>query len=631
MNIDSYIVLGYFILIILIGLAVSKKASGSIDEYFLGGRSIPWYILGISGMATFIDISGTAFQVSFFYMVGAKGFWYCFLGAIPLVLAFLMIYIGKWMTRSGVMTNAEWMIFRFGENSQGNLARILSGASISIAVIAFLGVFFVGCSKTLPLYIPTELIPDFIPEQHRPNVIATIFMVMVMIYTVASGFYGVVYTDVLQAFLIFGIIVYVAYSAMTIGTPEYFSEHSTPAWRELFPENWLAGFPDSWKLSLQTGPQHSQMGILVLVAITTMVLWGFATPFESWTAQRYYAAKDERESSLIAWQWIFLFSFRFMLMAGIGVLALQLSTSITDPEQALGMVIRELIPIGIRGLLLAALLAAAMSTVDSFVNASAAYFVKDVYQAFINPAADGKKLMKVSYLMTFSIMTIGILLGWFVDSIGNIWGWIVMGLFTGMTFPNILKWFWWRFNGVGFAGGMVAGIVAAILFTFWGTDIMTGIFGADIVKNEYLFYPVYEADKITIEGYSHMEHVTWMFVSVISVLGTFLSVFLGKPTDMNTLVDFYKRTKPFGFWGPVRAHCEPEFVAEVKTENKRDMSMILPACLWQVFLYWMMTSIVLKKWDAFIFSAIVVALISFILYKVWYKNLKAISPSQQKA
>jgi len=124
-QIDLTIIAVYFLLVTGVGLFVAKRASGSIENYFLAGRNIPWYILGISGMATFIDIAGTMLQVSFFYMLGVKGYWVAYRGAVALFLAFLMIFMAKWLNRSGYMTNAEWISFRFGKEKQGQTALIV--------------------------------------------------------------------------------------------------------------------------------------------------------------------------------------------------------------------------------------------------------------------------------------------------------------------------------------------------------------------------------------------------------------------------------------------------------------------------------------------------------------------------
>lgn len=574
-GIDFVIIISYFVLVTGVGLWVSKRASGSIDEYFLGGRHFPWYLLGLVGMATYFDMSGTMFQVSYFYMIGVKGYWICYEGALALFLAFLMIFMGKWLNRSRCMTNSELIHLRFGHGIQGQFARIISAISVIVLVVAFLGYFFVGAVKFLPIYVPIDNMP--------PNTIALIFFLIVGIYTIAAGFHGVVYTDIFQAVLIFCIIIFITAKAMIIGTPEYFAEFTNPQWRELIPK--------SWSVDMPAGYDHmTLLGVLILSWIVANVFQGFGLPFDAWTSQKFYAAKNPRESSLIAGQWISLFSLRFLLMMGMGVLAVGIAHKISEPEMALPMVIMELVPAGVKGLLIAALIAAAMSTVDGFLNSSAAYFVNDIYKEYLKPKASTKHLVKISYITTASIMIIGILIGWKVKTIDSIWGWIVMGLITGTLPPNIVKWFWWRFNGAGFAIGMVSGIMAAVMH------------------------------KIMLS--SAPPYATFAFVISMSTIGTIIGTFLGKPADMETLKKFYKTIKPFGFWGPVRDACEPDFVENVRAENRHDLRLLVPACIWQVTLFWMMTAVVVKKWGSFIVSFAIVVSLSVFLYHQWYKKLK---------
>ena len=557
-----------------IGLYVTKRASSSIGEYFLAGRHYPWYILGLVGMATYVDMSGTMFQVSYFYLLGVKGYWVAYEGSLALFLAFLMVFMAKWLNRSKCMTNADLMQLRFGQGPQGQVARLFSAISILVLVVCFLGYFFVGTAKFLPIYIPIDWI--------SPNVIALSFFLTVGIYTIAAGFHGVVLTDIFQALLIFCIVIYIAVKAFLVGTPEYFAQYTTPEWHRLM--------LSSWSVAMPAGYEHMQMlGVLIIAWLASNVFQGFALPFDAWTSQKFYSAKDPRESSLVAGWWIFLFSFRFPLMMGMGVLAVGIAGKIAEPELALPMVILELVPVGIKGLLIAAVIAGARSTLSGFMNSSAAYFVNDIYDLHIHRNSSPRHLVVVSYITTGAIMIIGIIVGWKVKTIDSIWGWIIMGLITGTLPPNIAKWFWWRFNGVGFSLGMVSGMIGAILYRIW-------------IPNA----PPYE---------------TFAFVIAVSTLGTVIGAAIGKPTDMDTLVKFYKQIRPFGFWRPVRRLCGPELVNDIRKENRRDLLLLIPACLWQMLLFWFMTAIVVKKWDSVGAAGVAVVLLSLFLYKYWYKNL----------
>ena len=334
------------------------------------------------------------------------------------------------------------------------------------------------------------------------------------------------------------------------------------------------------------------------------VLQGAATPFDAWTAQRYYAAKNEREASLVSAQWISLTSLRWLLLAGIAVLALPYAMDIGHPEQTLSVVLSNVLPVGISGLMLAALISAGMSTVDTTVNSCAAYYVKDIYQPFINPKASEKKLTGIAHTVSFLILFVGGILGTYATNIDSVWNWIIMGLFVGTLPPNILKWFWWRFNGWGFAGGCISGFLAA-LATFLP---IIDAFKAKLAET----YPLISADQI----------FTFGFVFIISCLGTIAFTFFTKPTPDAELVAFYEKTRPFGFWGPVRALAKPDLVADAKTENRRDLLLLPFGCIWHFSLFTLWPCVIFKQWHFVIPLAITLSLSGIILWKFWYKNLK---------
>ena len=119
-------------------------------------------------------------------------------------------------------------------------------------------------------------------------------------------------------------------------------------------------------------------------------------------------------------------------------------------------------PVGLLGFLIAGLLAAFMSNFAATVNAAPPYFVNDIYKRYINPDAPPKTYVRLSYLGSFAVVVIGVLIGWNVTSVNAVVVWIVSGLWGGYTASNVLKWYWWRFNGYGYFWGMVAGIASAL-------------------------------------------------------------------------------------------------------------------------------------------------------------------------
>ena len=521
-------------------------------------------------MATFLSLSGSMHIVSLYFLFGVKGFWITFRGHIVIFLAFLMIFMGKWLNRSEVMTNAEWVEFRFGKGIDGRAARLLSALANLAVAVSIMAFFFVAAEKFLALYLPFP-----------PKISALLFFGMVMIYTVSSGFYGVVYTDLLQSALVVAVIVFITVKAMAVGSPEYYARFTSPEWHVLTPP---------WKMDMPPGYENMRLfGMLIVFWLISNVFMGFAQPTDGFVSQRYYAAKNERESSLIACQWIVLLSLRFLMMTGIAVLALGIAGTFNDPEKAFPAVIDHYFPAGVKGLVLAALIAAEMSSLDSIANSSAAYVVKDIYQLFFNPGAGERTLIRASYLATAALFMLSAVMGLTIPNLNSLWAWIVMGLVTGLLPPGILKWFWWRFNSLGYAFGIGSGIMAAVIHTL-------------------LFHDV-------------PEYFTFMFVLAISTAGTIIGTFIGKPCSMDLLKTFYTKTRPFGFWEPVRRTCDPGFVEGVHRENRRDLLLLIPASLWQVAMFWMMSAFVIKKWDSFVMTAVLVAALSAVLYRYWYKKL----------
>jgi len=176
---DYVILVTYLSAMVTIGLLLQRRASKGIDSYFLGNRKLPWWVLGASGMASNLDVTGTMINTAWIFALGATGFFIEIRGGVALILAFLMIFMGKWNRRARVMTLAEWMTFRFGKGREGDSARILAAVSSIVMTIAMITYFAVGSG----IFIGELLgIPSFWA--------ASIMIVLAMIYTVASGLYG---------------------------------------------------------------------------------------------------------------------------------------------------------------------------------------------------------------------------------------------------------------------------------------------------------------------------------------------------------------------------------------------------------------------------------------------------------
>ena len=424
---------------------------------------------------------------------------------------------------------------------------------------------------------------------------AAILIAVAMIYTVASGLYGVVWTDVFQGFLIFAAIMYMAAKAFTITLPEEFTI-SLPLFDGGFErysttlKEWTSIIPAS-RLEVDALSQYSiynLFGIAVMFYMLKVVLEGSGGT-GNYMLQRYFAARNDREAGLLSAFWVFLLSFRWIFIGAIAVIGVSLGTQVTDPELVLPAVV-DTLPIGVKGFLVAGLMAAGMSTFDSTVNAGAAYWVKDIYQLYINPKASHKKLMLHSYLASILIVVFGLGLMLVFKNINSVWGWITMSIGSGMLIPMLLRWYWSRMNGWGFSIGLFSGMVAAIIFKALAPEGTT----------EYAMFAV---------------------ATISSLLGTIIGTLLTAPTDEETLTKFYNITRPFGTWSRFKNKLDKDDIIAIDSENRRDIFSTFIAVPWQLVFFLFMMSIMFKNWPSVIILGILLVTLSIILYFSWYRHL----------
>lgn len=594
--VDIIIVASYLIIITLIGVYFEKKASTGIDSYFLGNRKIPWWALGASGMASNFDVSGTMINVALIYAFGAVGFFVEMRGGLVLIMAFLMIFMGKWNRRSKVMTLSEWMTFRFGDGIQGKSARIISAISTLIITIAIVSYFAVGAGKFIGdvLKIPNYfgLSSDFWA--------AAIIISLTTLYTVASGLQGVVWTDVFQGVLIFVMIVVVCSIAfLSANIPETFSvsvplkdgsfssiETTRDFWTSILP-SWELNFPENSSYSI-----YNLFGIALIFYLIKVIIEGSAGT-GGYMAQRFFAARSDRDAGLLSLFWIFLLSFRWPFIAAIAVLGISFGVSsgeiISDPEKVLPTVIFNILPLGLKGLLVAGLMAAAMSTFSSLINSGASYWVRDIYQEFINPNANERKLILHSRVASLLIVLFGLFLASGIKSINEIWGWLTMGLGAGMVVPLLVRWYWWRMNGYGFTIGTIFGMGSAII--------------------QKLFYP------------DATEYLSFAILVVSSFSATIIGTLLTEKTKKETLINFYKTTRPFGFWKPIKSLLPLEKKTQINSENRRDIIAICFALPWQMVLFLTGMTVILRRMDLFIYLIVLLIFLSAGLYYFCFRHL----------
>ena len=588
--IDITILVLYLIAVVSMGIYLTTRASQNLDTYFLAGRSVPWYILGVSNSSSMFDITGTMWLVLMFLVYGVKGAW------IPWIWPtfnqiFLMVYLSIWIRRSNVLTGSEWITTRFGNGKGSELSRISVLVFAMVSVIGFLAYAFQGIGKFASVFFPFDI---------SPELYAIIFMGITTIYVVLGGMYSVVFTDLIQFTLLTIVSFVIGFIAFTRVTPE--------ALHAVIPNGWL-DLAFTWELDLDWNnlipAANNQImadgwnlfTIFFMMMIFKGILISLAGPTPGYDMQRILAAKTPREAGLMSAIVSVCQIPRWFMIVGITTLALvYFSNDLiamgdnVDFELVLPWVISEFLPVGLVGFVLAGMLAAFMSTFDSTVNAGAAYLVNDVYKRYFNPNAPTDVYIKASYIASFLIVAVGIAFGFMSESVNSVTQWIVSGLFGGYTAPNILKWHWWRFNGFGYFYGMIAGVLAALIM------------------------PMALPELSPLNAFP--------FILILSGIAGISGSLMTAPDDDKTLEEFYKNVRPWGFWKPILNKIQSSD-PNVRKNDKfyRDMFNIFIGMVWQINMVLVPIYLLVYEYTAFTVSLILVIGTTLILKKNWYDKL----------
>jgi SSS family solute:Na+ symporter len=591
--IDVVIILSYLGLSVLVGYWVSKRATRDIRSYSLGDNTMPWYVLGISDASGMFDISGTMWLVSLMFVYGLKSIWIPWLWPVFNQI-FLMVYLSSWLRRSSALTGAEWIETRFGKGKGAQLSHLSVVIFALVSVVAFLSYAFKGIGKFATAFLPWHL---------SANEYALILMAITTFYVVKGGMFSVVITEVMQFFILSTSSIVLGIIAMRRVSPEMLQRVIPAGWDSpLFGSrldlDW-SGLIASVNDKIAADP-YSMFSIFFMMMVTKGVIVSAAGPAPNYDMQRILSTKNPKEASLMnAWVNVVLIFPRYFLITGLTVLALVFYSdhiramgSHIDLEMILPDTLGRFVPAGLLGLIVAGLLAAFMSNFAATVNAAPPYIVNDLYKRFVNPNADPKTYVRLSYVASLGVVVAGVSLGWLVESIDTMIQWITAAFWGGYAASNVLKWYWWRFNGFGYFWGMVAGIGAAMALPF------------------------------AAPGLSPLN--SFPFILLIGLAGCLLGTLLTAPEDEETLKSFYRRVRPWGFWGPILAKVRQDDPAFVPNGDfLRDMSNILVGIVWQTSLVAIPIYIVIRKFDTAMIAAGLAAATTLVLKFTWYDRLDA--------
>ena len=612
-GIDIAIILAFLASSVLVGYWVSHRASRDIRAYFLGGNAMPWYFLGISNASGMFDISGTMLLVYWMFIYGLKSVWIPWLWP-TFNQIFLMVYLSAWLRRSNVMTGAEWIKTRFGTGRGAQLAHLIVVVYAFVSIIGFFSYGFKGIGKFAATFLPWHL---------SPNQYATILIAITAIYVIKGGMFSVVITEVIQ-FCILSIASFaVGIIAMRKVAPGTL-QHVVPAgWDQIF-FGWHLNL-DWSKLIASANTKiaddgYGIFGFFVMMLLFKGVLISMAGPAPNYDMQRVLSAKNPREACMMSsWVNVVLTLPRYFLITGLTVLALvffsdqirAMGTNM-DFELVLPYALGRFVPAGLLGFLIAGLLAAFMSNFAATVNAAPPYFVNDIYKRFINPHASPRTYVRLSYVSSFAVVLVGGAIGWYVASVNSVVLWIVSGLWGGYTASNVLKWYWWRFNGYGYFWGMVTGISGSLILP-------------SVLPHVPLVKEVLQAHSVNLDV-----ALVFPLVFAIALAGCLAGTLLTKAEEDEVLKDFYRRVRPWGFWDPILAKVLAEDPAfERNKDFWRDMFNVVVGIVWQVSLVALPCYFVIQKFSAALVTVAIVAVTSIALKFTWYNHLRALESVEQ--
>jgi len=561
--IDWSFIGAYFVFALGIGVYFSKKAGRNIENFFISGRSLPWWIAGTSMVATTFGADTPLAVTEIVSKNGIAGnwlWWNFIFGGILTVFLF-----SKLWRRSEVLTDIEFTEVRYS----GKPAAILRGfralylgLPINCMIMAW-GILAMSSILKVTFSFPKSQA-------------IVISLSIAVIYSVLSGFWGVVVTDMLQFIIaMVGSVSLAVISVRHVGGIEALKAKvlaTNPEVLNFFPELGSAALPF--------------LTFFVYVAVQWWSTWypGSEPGGGGYVAQRMLATKNERHSVLATlWFNIAHYALRPWPWILVALVSLVVFPNLADAKMGYPKMMVTFLPVGLKGLMIAAFFGAFMSTIDTHLNWGASYIVNDFYKRFIKKDASSSHYVFVSRITVVLIMVFAGFTAYGMESIKSGWELLLaIGAGTGLVY--ILRWYWWRINAWSEIVAMACSFIVAMILL-----------------------------KTPLGQQGELNWACRMLITVgITTFVWVIVTFLTKPVDKKHLVKFYRKIKPEGLWKPIKAEMEE---VEVKT---RIFSSIINWIVGTILVYsalFGIGKIILLETKEGVLFLLIFVISTFILYK----------------
>ena len=517
MNAIDWSVVGvYLALTLAVGLWLSRRARGGLEDFFVGGRALPWWLAGTSMAATTFSVDTPLLVATLIAQRGIAGNWeWWSFGFSHLVLIYLFARLWR---RANVVTDVELTEIRYG----GRPAAILraSRAFLFAVPINCIGIGFVmlAMRKVVEALGLLPAMPEWLPGDDRLWAVVALSL-FVLVYASVAGLWGVVATDFFQFFLaLLGAVVVAWFALSEIG-----------GITELKAQLAAAGRSDALRMVPRPGSESLPFG--TFLAYLGIQWWAFRRSDGGGEfVQRLSACRSERDAERAAWAFVWLhYVIRAWPWVLVGLVAIVVFPGLEDPDLAYPLLMLRYLPAGMLGLVVASFVAAFMSTVSTQINWGASYLVNDLYLRFMDRDAPPERVVSVSRVASAVIVFFAAAAAFYADDIATLFRFII-AIGTGPGAVLILRWFWWRVNAWAELAAMFSGFAIALA--------------------SYL--PAFES----------MEFGTRLAVTAFGSAAVWLPVmFLTRAEARDTLDGFYRRVRPSGpGWAVVRARVglEPD-------------------------------------------------------------------------
>ncbi len=536
---DWLIIVGYLVFSLVVGLYYSKRASSSVSEFFVAGGSLPWWLVGTSMVATTFA-SDTPLVVSGLIRKGGIYENWLWWNAVVGGMLTVFFYSHLWQ-RAGLLTDNEFNELRYEGKSASilrGIGALYNGILVNCIILSWVFLAMVKiCAALFDLSSLNQMGTQLtgIEMEWGKLILISALVLMTLGYTALSGYWGVVVTDFIQ--FIFAMSGAIALAVIAVGKLGGLSAMVEK----------VGTAPGVSPKVFHIVPDLKTAGNLALItfAVQITVQGWLNGQGNGYIAQRLFSAKSERDAVLASlwfnlaqyclrsWPWI---------LVGLASLVFFPLTPGEDSEMAYPKMIVSLLPVGLRGLMVASLLAAFMSTVSTQLNWGASYLVSDLYRRFLARDRSEGHYINTARLATILITVLSAVAAWQSRNIAHVWIYLIT-IMSGNAVVGLLRWFWWRINAWAEIAALISGPVLANGDLFCRGLVAIGFLPASVMGPIQQFY---QSDNYPIR---------LVFILLVSTLTWVAVTYLTAPVSDAHLCRFYRRVRPGGWWSHVTRLC----------------------------------------------------------------------------